>query len=77
MPRVHTTQRFVALCSRMQNTHAIMLLVAMTTALHTPLSLWLDGRSAPTSAPGLFDRQLLTPDDSAAAAAEPARSERF
>ena len=58
--------------------HAIMLLVAMTTALHTPLSLWLDGRSAPTSAPALFDRRLLAPDDSAAAAAEPnSRPERF
>ena len=49
------------------------MLVSMTTsALHTPLSLWLDGRSAPTSAPALFDRLLLAPDDrAAAAAAEP------
>lgn len=42
----------------------MLLVVAMSTAaLHTPLSLWLDGRNAPASAPGLFDRALVVPDD--------------
>lgn len=46
-----------------------MHLLAMPTALHSPLNVWLDGRTAPTSTPGLFDRVLLAPDDEAAAAA--------